>query len=146
MLNKKLYIIVLLMVSLFSIESCVVNEKIVISNDFTFQIQEAYYQKNIPGVQSQKSYYEVSVTLVNLSDNILLDSVFFNGDKLPLSRWNGNNKTVLTAKAKVKVLAGHNFLNTSIKDSQAVLIGSKLGKKHYFLVDSVTQKADIHLP
>lgn len=146
MIKREYIRVTFIVFSFFILHSCVSTKTVILKNDFPFLVIEAYFQKNIPGTESQKSFYEINVALTELSNEVSVDSVFFNGDKLPLSKWQGGSKIIFSAKAKDEVLQNSYFLKDTIKPNQLILIGSKLDEKLYFLIDSVNQKADIYLP
>lgn len=146
MIKREYIRVTFIVFSFIVLHSCVSTKTIIVKNNFPFLVAETYFQKNIPGTESQKSFYEINVTLTNLSNEVSVDSVFFNGDKLPLNKWQGGSKTIFSAKAKDEVLQNSYFLKDTVKPNQLILIGSKLDEKLYFLIDSVPQKADIYLP
>lgn len=126
---------------------CLATKYSIQKTNFPFEIKEVFYQKNIAGEQTASNYYELSIELFNLQQEINIDSVYFKGTKSFVNKWQKKDRIILSVKTPLKVVNENNvFLQTELKSNQAVLIGSKLGKKQYFLVDSIIQKADIYLP
>ena len=146
MIKRRYIKIALIVSSFFLFDACVVSKELIQKTDFPFVIQEVYYQKNIPGIEGQSSYYELSFTVTSLQPNVSIDSVFFKGTKTVLSKWQGKDKIIFSAKINEKSIKKHTYLNTTLKQNEALLIGCELNNKQYFLIDSIIQKADIYLP
>ncbi len=136
--------ILLLILIVFSIKCS--NEKLIFQKEPNFTVSEKYYQKLIPGQKDMPLTIKLSLEISNASENLLIDSVFFNGEFLSVSIQSINHKLYLESTTDKTKLSNQIFNHINLKQNEAIIFYSLQNKKYYFKVENLKSLAPLYLP
>ena len=123
--------------SLILMSSKCSNTKVIFQDSPEFKVSNVYTQKLVPGEQNKKPYIEFGFEITEITNKIVLDSVFCGVGK--------SIKIKTDGKKRLNLFTEDEPID-NLKYSKALFYYSKNGSKYFYKIDNIKTRETMFLP